>query len=66
MPRPGSQNPTGQSADGDAQTSQPKGHPVDQAVYAEAGAQRAGLGLLASLSMAQFMVVLDLTNPSVN
>ncbi len=58
VPSPGNQVPVG---GGDAGASRDAGQPGQQAAQAPAGAPRAGLALLLSLSMAQFMVVLDFT-----
>jgi EmrB/QacA subfamily drug resistance transporter len=60
--RSGDQVPAGQPADGgDAGTRRAGDRPGDSPAQAAAGGPRAGLALLLSLAMAQFMVVLDFT-----
>ena len=62
VPRPGNQVPAGLPAGGgDAGTSRNGGRTGDRPVRAPAGEPGAGTALLLSLSMAQFMVVLDFT-----
>jgi MFS family permease len=58
VPRPGDQVPAG---NGDAGTSRNQGQPGGGPTQAPAVRPRAGSALLLSLSMAQFMVVLDFT-----
>lgn len=58
VPRPGDQVPAG---GGEAVPSRDGGQPGQRQAQAPAGAPHAGLALLVSLSMAQFMVVLDAT-----
>jgi EmrB/QacA subfamily drug resistance transporter len=60
-PRPGDQVPARRPAGGDTGTSRAGGRPGDSPAQAAAGGPRAGLALLLSLAMAQFMVVLDFT-----
>jgi len=68
LSRSGDQVPAAPSpGHGDAETiSRGGGRPGDQLGKAPTGAPRAGFALLLTLSMAQFMVVLDGTFPSVN